>query len=82
MSTDRRLSHAALGDRLYLSEVTVKSHTCSLLPKARARDQMQAVILAYQAELVPPRQPLARGAGLAALAVNTDSPDVPATIAP
>jgi len=25
MSTDRRLSHAALGDRLYLSEVTVKS---------------------------------------------------------
>jgi hypothetical protein len=36
MRADRRLSDAELGDHLDLSEVTVKSHVCSLLPKPRS----------------------------------------------
>ena len=50
-------SNADIGDRLTLSEATVKTHVGRVLDKLSVRDRVQAVIYAYESGLVEPGGP-------------------------
>ncbi|RXR22412.1 response regulator transcription factor [Oerskovia turbata] len=54
LAVARGLSNKEIGDELFLSEATVKSHVRSLLTKVGLTNRVQLVILAYEAELVRP----------------------------
>ncbi len=50
----RGLSNSEIAAQLFISMATAKSHVARLLAKLDARDRVQLVIIAYQADLVSP----------------------------
>jgi DNA-binding NarL/FixJ family response regulator len=50
----RGLSNGEIGQELYISETTVKTHVTHILQKLNLRDRVQAVVLAYQTGVFEP----------------------------
>ena len=48
----RGLSNAEIGEELFISDTTVKTHVTHVFQKLNLRDRVQAVVLAYQAGVV------------------------------
>ena len=46
------LSNAQIGQELFISETTVKTHVTHILSKLGLRDRVQVVVLAYQTGIV------------------------------
>jgi DNA-binding NarL/FixJ family response regulator len=55
------LSNAEIGEELYISETTVKTHVTHVLQKLDLRDRVQAVVLAHQTGLLDADAPAAGG---------------------
>lgn len=50
----RGLSNAEIGDALFMSPATAKTHVSRLLSKLHARDRAQLVVIAYESGVVSP----------------------------
>jgi DNA-binding NarL/FixJ family response regulator len=48
----RGLSNAEIGEKLYISDTTVKTHITHIFQKLDLRDRVQAVVFAYETGLL------------------------------
>ena len=48
------LTNAEIGDRLFMSPATARTHVSRILTKLGARDRTQLVVMAYESGLVRP----------------------------
>ncbi len=48
------MSNLEIGEELYVSETTVKTHVSHILAKLHLRDRVQAVVVAYESGLITP----------------------------
>ena len=48
------MSNLEIGDELFVSETTVKTHVSHILTKLQLRDRVQAVVAAYESGLITP----------------------------
>ena len=53
----RGLSNAEIGEQLFMSHATAKTHVSRLLTKLYARDRAQLVMLAYESGIIVPGAP-------------------------
>ncbi len=53
----RGLSNAEIAQRLIVGDATIKTHVARLLMKLHLRDRVQAIIYAYETQLIEPGQP-------------------------
>jgi DNA-binding NarL/FixJ family response regulator len=52
LAVARGLSNAEIGEELFMSHATAKTHVSRLLTKLAARDRAQLVMIAYEAGVV------------------------------
>jgi DNA-binding NarL/FixJ family response regulator len=50
----RGLSNAEIGEQLFVSMATTKTHVSRIMAKLHARDRAQLVVLAYETGLITP----------------------------
>jgi len=53
----RGLNNEAIGETLFVSEATVKTHVAHILDKLHVENRVQAVVAAYESRLVTPGEP-------------------------
>jgi DNA-binding NarL/FixJ family response regulator len=53
----RGLANPAIGEKLFISEATVKTHVAHILDKLHVENRVQAVVAAYESRLVTPGEP-------------------------
>ncbi len=53
----RGLNNEAIGETLFISEATVKTHVAHILDKLHVENRVQAVVAAYESRLVTPGEP-------------------------
>jgi DNA-binding NarL/FixJ family response regulator len=53
----RGLNNEAIGQTLFVSEATVKTHVAHILDKLQVENRVQAVVAAYESRLVTPGEP-------------------------
>jgi len=53
----RGLNNQAIGEKLFVSEATVKTHVAHILDKLAVENRVQAVVVAYESRLVTPGEP-------------------------
>ena len=51
------LANQAIGEQLFVSEATVKTHVAHILDKLHVENRVQAVVAAYESRLVTPGEP-------------------------
>lgn len=54
----RGLGNQEIGQKLFVSEATVKTHVAHILDKLEVENRVQAVVVAYESRLVTPGEPV------------------------